>query len=154
MSIGAFSFRFSVFPLSDSAGRNPEVTRLSTLCRVNPFSTLPMFLSGAVCPSAQPRPAHTIEQGAERMIQLTRLNNKALMVNSDLIKFVEQSPDTLVTLITGEKIVVLERPEQVLARIIDFRRAVLQGLSPAWDASCSHSLLERAPGRSDPEPER
>ena len=88
------------------------------------------------------------------MIQLTRLNNKALMVNSDLIKFVEQSPDTLVTLITGEKIVVLERPEQVLERIIDFRRAVLQGLSSAWDASSSHSLLERAPGRNDPEPER
>jgi flagellar protein FlbD len=88
------------------------------------------------------------------MIQLTRLNNKALMVNSDLIKFVEQSPDTLVTLITGEKIVVLERSEQVLARIIDFRRAVLQGLSQAWDASSSHTLLERAARRSDPEPER
>jgi flagellar protein FlbD len=88
------------------------------------------------------------------MIQLTRLNNKALMVNSDLIKFIEQSPDTLVTLITGEKIVVLERSEQVLARIIDFRRAVLQGLPSAWDASSSHWLLERAAGRSDPEPER
>ena len=36
------------------------------------------------------------------MIQLTRLNNTPLIVNSDLIKFVEQSPDTFVTLITGE----------------------------------------------------
>ena len=48
------------------------------------------------------------------MIQLTRLNNKPLIVNSDLIKFVEQSPDTLVTLITGEKIVVLEKADEVL----------------------------------------
>jgi flagellar protein FlbD len=73
------------------------------------------------------------------MIQLTRLNNKPLMVNSDLIKFVEQSPDTLVTLITGEKIVVREHAEEVVARVIAFRRAVLQGLSPLWDPSSSHA---------------
>ena len=44
------------------------------------------------------------------MIRLTRLNNQALTVNSDLIKFVEQSPDTLITLVSGEKLVVLESP--------------------------------------------
>jgi flagellar protein FlbD len=74
------------------------------------------------------------------MIQLTRLNNKPLVVNSDLIKFVEQSPDTLVTLTTGEKIVVLEKSDEVLARVIAFRRSVLQGLSVAWDPSSSHVL--------------
>ena len=63
------------------------------------------------------------------MIHLTRLNSKALIVDSDLIKFVEQSPDTLVTLVTGEKIVVLEKPAEVLARIVAFRRSLLQGLS-------------------------
>jgi flagellar protein FlbD len=73
------------------------------------------------------------------MIRLTRLNNQPLMVNSDLIKFVEQSPDTLITLITGEKIVVRESAEEVLARLIEFRRAVLQGLSFAWDSSASHT---------------
>ncbi len=72
------------------------------------------------------------------MIQLTRLNSQALTVNSDLIKFVEQSPDTLITLITGEKIVVRESVEAVLARIVEFRRSVLQGLSPAWDSSSAH----------------
>jgi len=79
------------------------------------------------------------------MIQLTRLNNKPLVVNSDLIKFVEQSPDTLVTLITGEKIVVLEKPAEVMARIIEFRRAVLQGLSVTWDPSSSHTQIARPP---------
>ena len=69
------------------------------------------------------------------MIQLTRLNRKPLFVNSDLIKFVEQAPDTLVTLISGEKIVVLEKPKEVLARIIEFRRSVLQRLSLTWDSS-------------------
>jgi flagellar protein FlbD len=79
------------------------------------------------------------------MIQLTRLNNKPLIVNSDLIKFVEQSPDTLVTLITGEKIVVLEKAAEVLNRVIDFRRSVLQGLSLTWDRSSAHVSGGKSP---------
>jgi len=63
------------------------------------------------------------------MIQLTRLNNSALIVNSDLIKFVEQSPDTVITLLNGEKIIVRERVDQILERIVAFRRSVLQGLT-------------------------
>jgi flagellar protein FlbD len=88
------------------------------------------------------------------MIRLTRLNNQALTVNSDLIKFVEQSPDTLITLVTGEKIVVRESAEEVLARIIEFRRSVLQGLSVAWDNSSSHILPPDHPEASKREPER
>ncbi|MFZ0318038.1 MAG: flagellar FlbD family protein [Candidatus Sulfotelmatobacter sp.] len=75
------------------------------------------------------------------MIRLTRLNNQVLTVNSDLIKFVEQSPDTLITLVTGEKIVVRESSEEVVRRLIKFRRMVLQGLSFAWDSSSAHNLL-------------
>ncbi len=66
------------------------------------------------------------------MIQLTRLNNKPLAVNSDLIKFVEQAPDTVLTLINGEKVIVRESAEQVLERILQFRREILRG---AWPAS-------------------
>lgn len=83
------------------------------------------------------------------MIQLTRLNNKPLIVNSDLIKFVEQAPDTLVTLISGEKIVVLEKPDEVLARIVQFRRSVLERLSLTWDTSSVHTFTA-----SGHEPER
>jgi flagellar protein FlbD len=72
------------------------------------------------------------------MIRLTRLNNQAFTVNSDLIKFVEQSPDTLITLINGEKIVVKENIEEILRRIVTFRRSVLEGISSAWDSSSSH----------------
>ena len=79
------------------------------------------------------------------MIQLTRLNNKPLIVNSDLIKFVEQAPDTLVTLVTGEKIVVLEKAADVLNRIVEFRRSLLQGLSLTWDASSAHTFITRPP---------
>ncbi|MGC2447575.1 MAG: flagellar FlbD family protein [Candidatus Sulfotelmatobacter sp.] len=88
------------------------------------------------------------------MIHLTRLNSKALIVNSDLIKFVEQSPDTLVTLVTGEKIVVLEKPAEVLARIVAFRRSLLQGLSLTLDSSSIHSVLGRSTEPSGDEPKR
>jgi flagellar protein FlbD len=62
------------------------------------------------------------------MIQLTRLNNSPLIVNSDLVKFVEQSPDTVITLVNGEKILVREKADEVLNRIVAFRRSVLQGI--------------------------
>jgi flagellar protein FlbD len=64
------------------------------------------------------------------MIQLTRLNNHPLVVNSDLIKFVEQAPDTVITLVNGDKIVVRESAEDVLGRVVQFRRSVLQGITP------------------------
>ncbi len=67
------------------------------------------------------------------MIQLTRLNNHPLVVNSDLIKFVEQAPDTVLTLVNGEKIVVRESAEDVLERVVQFRRSVLQGIMLWWD---------------------
>ncbi|HWY04033.1 MAG TPA: flagellar FlbD family protein [Candidatus Acidoferrum sp.] len=70
------------------------------------------------------------------MIQLTRLNNHPLVVNSDLIKFVEQSPDTVITLLSGEKIVVRESAPDVLERVVQFRRSVLQGIS-VWSANGS-----------------
>ena len=64
------------------------------------------------------------------MIQLTRLNNQPLIVNSDLIKCVERAPDTVLTLVTGEKIIVRETTEQVLERVIGFRRAILSAPTP------------------------
>ncbi|MFZ0798022.1 MAG: flagellar FlbD family protein [Terriglobales bacterium] len=67
------------------------------------------------------------------MIQLTRLNNHPLVVNSDLIKFVEQAPDTVITLVNGDKIVVRESAQDVLDRVVQFRRSVLQGITPWLD---------------------
>jgi flagellar protein FlbD len=67
------------------------------------------------------------------MIWLTRLNNHPLAVNSDLIKFVEQAPDTVLTLVNGEKMIVRESTEEVLNRILQFRRSVLQGIPSFWN---------------------
>jgi flagellar protein FlbD len=62
------------------------------------------------------------------MIQLSRLNQKALTVNSDLIKFVENTPDTVITLVSGEKLVVLESTEKIVQLVVEFRRKLLEGL--------------------------
>jgi uncharacterized protein YlzI (FlbEa/FlbD family) len=81
------------------------------------------------------------------MIQLTRLNNQPLTVNSDLIKFVEQAPDTVLTLVTGEKVVVLESSEQVLEKIIEFRRLILSGpVVQRADTSTTDSMAVDSPG--------
>jgi flagellar protein FlbD len=79
-----------------------------------------------------------------RMIQLTRLNNTPFMVNSDLIKFVEQSPDTVITLLNNEKILVRENTDLVLQRIVQFRRAVLAGVTAGSDCAAA-SRAQHAP---------
>jgi flagellar protein FlbD len=58
------------------------------------------------------------------MIQLTRLNGVPLVVNSDLIKFMESNPDTVLTLVSGEKVIVSEAPSIVIEKIVDFRRKI------------------------------
>ncbi len=58
------------------------------------------------------------------MIYLTRINHVALVLNSDLIEHIESSPDTIVTLTNGQKFVVLEPVEDIVKKVIEFRRAI------------------------------
>jgi flagellar protein FlbD len=58
------------------------------------------------------------------MIHLTRLNHAALVLNEDLIQHMEATPDTVISLTNGQKIVVAEPIEEVIARVIEFRRAI------------------------------
>ncbi|MCP4593129.1 MAG: flagellar FlbD family protein [bacterium] len=58
------------------------------------------------------------------MITLTRLNNKAFILNAELIKTIEETPDTLVTLTSGDRIMVRETPREVVDKAIDFARQV------------------------------
>ncbi|MEW5874063.1 MAG: flagellar FlbD family protein [Candidatus Zixiibacteriota bacterium] len=56
------------------------------------------------------------------MIKLTQLNGQSIVINSDLIEFVESAPDTIISLTTGKKILVRESDEQVIQRAAAFRR--------------------------------
>ena len=58
------------------------------------------------------------------MIRLTRINQVPLVLNSDLIEYIEATPDTVITLTTGQKLVVRESADEVTQRVIEFRRAI------------------------------
>ncbi|MDD5718373.1 MAG: flagellar FlbD family protein [Candidatus Krumholzibacteria bacterium] len=55
------------------------------------------------------------------MIKVTKLNGREVVVNADLIEFVEATPDTLVSLTTGRKVMVLEALDEVVRRAISYR---------------------------------
>ena len=62
------------------------------------------------------------------MIHLTRINRIPLVLNSDVIEHIEMTPDTVVSLTNGQKFVVLETSEEVVRKVIEFRREIYQGL--------------------------
>ncbi len=58
------------------------------------------------------------------MIRLTRINRSLFYLNADLIEFVETTPDTVVTTINGQKVMVLEGADEVVRRVEEYRRRV------------------------------
>ena len=59
------------------------------------------------------------------MIRLTRLNRESFYLNPDLIQEMETTPDTVLTLKTGVRIVVQDPPEKVIDEIVEFKRRIL-----------------------------
>jgi flagellar protein FlbD len=78
------------------------------------------------------------------MIKLTRLNHVPLIVNADLIEHVEVTADTVVALTTGQKFMVLESAEEVVEKVIQYRKAIL---------SASHCPLKIHDAASDDDAE-
>ncbi len=60
------------------------------------------------------------------MIYLTRLNESKIVLNSDLIEFVEALPDTIITLTTDKKIIVKESVEEIVEMVKDYKRYIFQ----------------------------
>jgi flagellar protein FlbD len=58
------------------------------------------------------------------MIRLTRLNHVPMVLNADLIEHIDETPDTVITLTTGQILRVRESAEEVVQRIVDFRRRI------------------------------
>jgi flagellar protein FlbD len=64
------------------------------------------------------------------MIRVTDLDERVLILNSDLIQHIQETPDTVIVLITGESFRVVETAEEVRQRVIEFQREV-GGFTPA-----------------------
>ena len=76
------------------------------------------------------------------MIKLTRLNRQVVAINPDLILWVDASPDTTLCFAGGEKILVLESLDELIDRVIEFRRTVRSRV--ASSANIAKSRAERA----------
>jgi flagellar protein FlbD len=62
------------------------------------------------------------------MIRVTRINNHSILLNSDLIEQIETVPDTTIALTTGQRLFVRETADEILSRIVDFRRRISSGM--------------------------
>jgi flagellar protein FlbD len=60
------------------------------------------------------------------MIQLTRLNNTPFYLNAELIEHIESIPDTVIALAGGQKYRVAEGAEEVVRRVVEYRRRVVK----------------------------
>jgi len=60
------------------------------------------------------------------MIKVTRLNESELVINTDLIEFVEAIPDTIISLTTGKKIMVKETIDEVIMKVQNFKKEIQQ----------------------------
>jgi len=58
------------------------------------------------------------------VITVTRLDKRIVVINADLIKMLEATPDTIITLINGDTVIVRESVEEVVRRAIDYARQV------------------------------
>jgi len=59
------------------------------------------------------------------MVRLTRLNGISMFLNSDLIEHIDITPDTVITLTTGQILRARETADEVVRRIVEFRRRIL-----------------------------
>ena len=65
------------------------------------------------------------------MVRLTRLNHAPIVLNSDLIEHIDMTPDTVISMTTGQVFRVLETADEVVDRIVEFRRRTYQLPGPA-----------------------
>ncbi|MCL6450693.1 MAG: flagellar FlbD family protein [Acetobacteraceae bacterium] len=74
------------------------------------------------------------------MIQVTRLGGDSVVINAELIEAVEATPDTVITLTTGRKLIVQEPVAEVVRRVIQYRRDIGW---PGWEEALAHRLKRR-----------
>jgi len=76
------------------------------------------------------------------MIRLTRLNHVSLVLNSDLIEHIDVTPDTVITLTNGQILRVRETAEEVVERIVAFRRRIFAAPEELGELPESPEILD------------
>ncbi len=81
------------------------------------------------------------------MVQLTRLSHHSFVLNCDLIELIETTPDTVISLTTGQKILVRETPAEIIECVKEYKRSIMR------PASC-HEIPQSLEGRTGSSEER
>jgi flagellar protein FlbD len=76
------------------------------------------------------RPGQGLRERKGHMIQLTRLGGEAFVLNPDLIRCVVSRPETFITLVSGDRVVVQETMNEVLERAVQYQQAKHESIGP------------------------
>ena len=88
------------------------------------------------------------------MIEVTRLNGAPMILNSDLIKIAESSPDTMLTLIHGEKLIVRESCAEIVDKVLAYRAMLLAAVAARMSAPGDlHQVVAMTSVNPEPETE-
>ena len=58
------------------------------------------------------------------MIKVVRINGREIVINAELIEFVENTPDTIISMSTGKKIIVKDSVDELISKVLDYRREI------------------------------
>lgn len=67
------------------------------------------------------------------MITVTRINDQTITINAELIEFIESTPDTIISTITGKKILVKDSVEEVIEKVIRYRQRCFENIRVKWE---------------------
>ena len=81
------------------------------------------------------------------MIYVTRLNHASIVLNCDIIEYVETTPDTVISLTTGQKLMVLESADEIVDRVVRYRRSIQAGIQTgSWAPPQPGGVAETSTG--------
>jgi len=63
------------------------------------------------------------------MIKLLKTNGSKIVINADLIEEIKETPDTVITLTNGKKILVKDSAEEIVEKVIKYRQKIMMGIS-------------------------
>ena len=61
------------------------------------------------------------------MVCLTRLNGSAVYINPDLVRLIESKPDTLITFIDGQQLMVKDKADEIVKKVVEFKKTIMVG---------------------------
>ena len=69
------------------------------------------------------------------MIKLTRTSGKEFVLNADLIIEVQETPDTVITLTNGKKLLVKDSADDIINKVVTYRQKIMTGISTTGERS-------------------